>query len=308
MVKTHFIVENNHKMPNHITNYLSVSGTSENVELFKKENSKTNDNDDNENVEERTLSFHFVVPEPDWSTQTTSTGFTMFSDNGWYGWRVKNWGTKWDAYDTEDIFIEKPDTESDKSESLVIYHYTFKTAWAPPYPWLIEAAKKYPELSFELKWYDEDYPECGMITAKNDSVVKTKLDTMGEKFRFIAKHFPDVHEDECNTEWREQEYPDWNKNANNDDANNDDSDEDEETNGMKEVYEECHKLANEYEKKEESSYPSYCWCHVDGERYLRAQFYEELSKKRKDYYEKCVSERSYRKPTRDFKKKSKINE
>jgi hypothetical protein len=59
----------------------------------------------------------------------------------WYDWSCENWGTKWDAYG-----------QSRKSEN----EFSFKTAWAHPFPVMCEMSKMFRSLVFEIKYADED--------------------------------------------------------------------------------------------------------------------------------------------------------
>lgn len=59
----------------------------------------------------------------------------------WYDWCVDNWGTKWDAMETE---IIDDDTVS------------FWTAWSNPDPIIYELARRYPDRLIEHWWADED--------------------------------------------------------------------------------------------------------------------------------------------------------
>ena len=63
----------------------------------------------------------------------------------WYAWRIKNWGTKWDAVESKLIRV---------SPCLI---YSFDTAWSPPIEWLRNISNHFPELIFTL-----DYEEVGM--------------------------------------------------------------------------------------------------------------------------------------------------
>lgn len=58
----------------------------------------------------------------------------------WYDWNIKNWGTKWNAYDFERI-----------SESEI----KFETAWSAPHP-VIERLDTLAGEKFRHEWADED--------------------------------------------------------------------------------------------------------------------------------------------------------
>jgi hypothetical protein len=52
-----------------------------------------------------------------------------FDDLGWYGWRVNNWGTKWDLCDVQCLTDYEP---RDKDQGF--FSFNCWTAWAPPIP------------------------------------------------------------------------------------------------------------------------------------------------------------------------------
>lgn len=62
----------------------------------------------------------------------------------WYGWRVINWGTKWD--------IDKFDIE-ERDPTTVSLH--FSTAWSPPQMAIQSLATLFPELKFKLAYLEE---------------------------------------------------------------------------------------------------------------------------------------------------------
>ena len=72
---------------------------------------------------------------------------TGMGDDRWYDWRVKNWDTKWDAYDVEQHDFDDPDQ----------YEVTFNTAWCPPDAICAQIREDYPDIG--VSWfYDE--PGC----------------------------------------------------------------------------------------------------------------------------------------------------
>lgn len=68
----------------------------------------------------------------------------------WYEWCNKNWGTKWNACDS-DVSKEAGDT----------WYIHFNTAWCPPEGWLRRLAEL--EVNFELTW-EEETGYAGTIT------------------------------------------------------------------------------------------------------------------------------------------------
>jgi len=78
------------------------------------------------------------------------------TDNSWYNWNVRNWGTKWDVAVSSDN--EYPDTYMEgpveNGENSVVY-YNFNTAWSPPMPAMEKLSAQYPSLLFTLSYEEE---------------------------------------------------------------------------------------------------------------------------------------------------------
>ena len=68
----------------------------------------------------------------------------------WYGWCCANWGTKWNACDAiwnGDDFV------------------SFNTAWSVPLSIYEQLYKRFPEVSFEVEYADEDLGNnCGCVS------------------------------------------------------------------------------------------------------------------------------------------------
>jgi hypothetical protein len=76
--------------------------------------------------------------------QRSQTLTKRFGANNWYDWALKNWGTKWDAWDAE---------VTDEENDHIVYQ--FVTAWSPPLEWLETVAKPFPSLGLTLTYEDE---------------------------------------------------------------------------------------------------------------------------------------------------------
>lgn len=72
-----------------------------------------------------------------------------YGASGWYNWRVSNWGTKWDACESD----------WDLDEGDMTIH--FQTAWAPPIGWLENVSAQFPELTFKMLFQEEGQGFCG---------------------------------------------------------------------------------------------------------------------------------------------------
>ena len=81
-------------------------------------------------------------------------------NSGGYDWCYENWGTKWNFCDTELIY--------DEDEMLF---YTFNTAWSPPEPIIIKMGEMFPELTFELRYFNCRRAFNGLLRIKKGEVV-----------------------------------------------------------------------------------------------------------------------------------------
>ena len=91
----------------------------------------------------------------------------LYGCRDWYGWSTANWGTKWNAYSTND-------TDTDE--------VTFETAWSNPYPVIVALSAKYPEAVFHLRFADEDFGHnVGEYSLQNGDVVDENIPEGGSE-------------------------------------------------------------------------------------------------------------------------------
>ena len=155
-------------MPNHCHNRVTFYSSGNDTDETRNQMRDIKQIFDEESI------FTNIIPEPDWATPPLLTSDNRFgtkygndgelpirsedpfvtyrfqstgiADQRWYDWRVKNWDTKWDAYD-----VEVTDDDPDQFE------VTFNTAWSPPEAICNALREQYPDLS--ISWfYDE--PGC----------------------------------------------------------------------------------------------------------------------------------------------------
>ena len=107
----------------------------------------------------------FLQVRPDIDRDTWELGKKAFKNKqkygvtSWYNWRIRNWGTKWNAYGYEG------GVQFD-GKSL-----RFQTAWSPPEPIIAKLAEMYPDLDFTHQWADEDIGHnCGEDEYHNGSL------------------------------------------------------------------------------------------------------------------------------------------
>lgn len=65
-------------------------------------------------------------------------------NQGGYEWCVANWGMKWNFGEVQ---VE------DEADCRFV-EYGFQTAWSPPIPLVRKMAEMFPELSFQLRYYE----------------------------------------------------------------------------------------------------------------------------------------------------------
>lgn len=148
-------------MPNWCTNELVITGTIEEMDKWRIALS-------NDESIEPTLDFNKIVPEPRWEEDSDE----------WYAWRNQNWGTKWNASEV--------DTTNEPEEII----YGFSTAWGPPIEFLETAAKKFPNLYFNLAFYEEGCCFAGLREFKDGEL--TNIEThegVVEMNQFVADRF-----------------------------------------------------------------------------------------------------------------------
>jgi hypothetical protein len=102
---------------------------------------------------------------PDWQDKITGDLFNKYGACTWYQFNTKAWGTKWDAYDVQEV--KKNDDGS--------FTYTFDTAWCPPGFWLETTAKMFPTLTFNDAWRSEG-GESGVITLCEEEGINERED------------------------------------------------------------------------------------------------------------------------------------
>jgi len=81
-----------------------------------------------------------------------------YDAKNWYEWRIKNWGSKWNAYSCEDIGNIIP---------------SFTTAWGPPEGILEKLSKLFPEFRLTCD-YDIEMNEGGRLELQDGNLVNVK--------------------------------------------------------------------------------------------------------------------------------------
>lgn len=122
-------------MPNHVLNELIFRGVQD-ADADRILAQIVND--------EGKVDFERLVPMPlnMWWGNVGSQHEKAFGNTS-LDWARQNWGTKWNAYESEPV--------ERVNDVLAI---RFQTAWSPPYPWLAAVFNKL-DLSFDHNWLNE---------------------------------------------------------------------------------------------------------------------------------------------------------
>lgn len=163
-------------MPNWCHNSLAVSGPPEELQSFAEQ----------VRGEEQPLSFAALVPEPAGLLERPMLGSETFNPDlpdaqlDWYGWRVRHWGTKWEArFEGPAVALGDSDAQvgpaSGHQQLGSELHYGFYTAWSPPMPWLLAASRHFPQLTLELQWAEPGADAAGRYGVR-DGQVLAKVD------------------------------------------------------------------------------------------------------------------------------------
>lgn len=176
-------------MPNHITNRLTIIGTHEQIAQIRAEIKGEEDNqfidfntiakipeelvgtvspmriltqEEYDAQELRISTDNLTEIEKSWGisrglTKKMSEEYIKkFGADNWYDWQRANWGTKWNAYD-----------QVSHSENEI----EFDTAWCTPFEAMVNLSKKYPLVTFEVAYADEDFGyNVGEYTLLNGEV------------------------------------------------------------------------------------------------------------------------------------------
>lgn len=86
-------------------------------------------------------------------------------NQGGYEWCIANWGTKWG-------FCESHIVDEDNSS----ISYQFDTAWSPPAPLIVKMGEMFPELKFELRYYEASMCFQGCLRVESGQVVEDWTD------------------------------------------------------------------------------------------------------------------------------------
>ena len=129
--------------------------------------------------EEAEQAFLRVRPVDPKSWELGKTAFQnkqRYGASTWYEWRIRHWGTKWDAYGFEDAPLRQDG------------QITFLTAWSPPHPVMQRLTAQFHDVTIHHDWADEDLGyNCGHRDYLNGVLLEEYQPGYGpESIRFAA--------------------------------------------------------------------------------------------------------------------------
>lgn len=133
------------------------------------------------------FTFHSLVPVPE---EVLQAGYNKTG----YNWQNDNWGTKWDV--TGALL--------DEADNQLLYQ--FDTAWAPPEPWVKCVSEQFPNLSFELAYFEPGMMFAGYVTYENgERVEEEHASESVPNIKHMMVEKLGYSEEEANEYWHDEE-------------------------------------------------------------------------------------------------------
>lgn len=177
-------------MPNWVRNNVVVNGNKKDLIAFERKHFKTENR-------ERGFDFNTIIEMPSdiFQGNIGEEERKLYGRNNWYDWSIDNWGTKWNASNTQYKGIGL-------DNNRVFLRFSFDTAWSCPFPIYEKLQKLYPDLAIEVEWADEDIgSNCGTISIYKDEPLVCHMDGDDEFANEVwgYEHIDDEDEEEINS-------------------------------------------------------------------------------------------------------------
>jgi hypothetical protein len=134
-----------------------------------------------------------IKPKP-----TEMSEIILHKGNDWYNWNIRNWGTKWNAYDV--AFSEKYDDK----DGLIELVYSFYTAWSPPEGVMRGLVKLIKELKLDVTFdwtYEEETGWGGSACFDGESLDYEEYDEPSSHADYVNRD----REDSCICSWEDDD-------------------------------------------------------------------------------------------------------
>ena len=157
-------------MPNWCYNHLEVSGDEIQLrEFVEKSLVKDEHSLVKSRLEHDNFSFNGTYPMPEDLNITSGTqtqeekeqailNKAKYGYTDWYDWKCAEWGTKWDACESEILHND-----------INFFSVSFETAWAPPIDWIDHIMEDFPDLCFELEYEEPGIMFGGLLQAQYET-------------------------------------------------------------------------------------------------------------------------------------------
>ena len=86
----------------------------------------------------------------------------------WYEWRISNWGTKWDAADSE---FSSDEDHPEQHLGYPVLNISYSTAWSPNSGFIRWVSEVFPELHFRLLYEEAGMGFCGVLVCEAGEVL-----------------------------------------------------------------------------------------------------------------------------------------
>lgn len=110
------------------------------------------------------------------------SNIAKYGASDWYYWRMKNWGTKWNADMLEDSILEG------QENSLECF---FNTAWYPPKAWFHSLCKAFQHCELKLYFYEPGMCFAGFFEWQGDDCIsyhvqeENEVETFAQEYIYI---------------------------------------------------------------------------------------------------------------------------
>jgi hypothetical protein len=171
-------------MPNNVYNTISIKSKNQEwlnaiERILEGENGK--------------IDFNKLIPMPEhnpekfWAEGALSPEIEerLGKENCWYWWSVKNWGTKWNAYDID----------FEKGSGYLTYR--FLTAWSQPIPIFERILEMFPNCNIVIDW-EEEQGWGGVIELENGKKRQQEwdLDDIEKATERLRKENPELYDED----------------------------------------------------------------------------------------------------------------
>lgn len=179
-------------MPNWCSNEVTIYADSKEdlTKLLRMATQSVSEDDDEEELQSK-FRMNAILPTPPEKLEDNS-------DDGWYNWRVKHWGCKWDMSDVE---LDEPFQDIEGRHYLEL---RYQTPWSPNIEFWKYVCGMGP-FTVEMRYLEEGMGYIGETTIGKDTVDDYCVTITPEMFESIGA----VLDDSGQVNWEETDVNEW---------------------------------------------------------------------------------------------------